>query len=183
MSGQVFARLDGVWQPLDRGLRGTRQLDLEDVGGTALDNLYAVSAFGSMVHFDGNKWSDIALPTNRPLSGVKVVAADEVYACGDDGTVIRGSSSTGVWQLISLDSFDESFSAVERHGTALFVAHPDGLKTWDGSVWSDVDLGLEGEVDCQTLHSKDGYLFSFGYQTLLVHDGSTWARMVPPTTV
>jgi hypothetical protein len=180
MTGQVLVRTNGKWRPIDKGIRGTDKLDLEDIGGVDLNDLYAVSAFGEMVHFDGKKWSTVHIPTNTSLSGVEVRAADRVYGCGDNGVVIEGNPAVGAWRVVSDPSFSQNFMSVETYRNSLYAAHADGIRCWNGVDWSDVDFGIEGDIDCQILHARDDFLFSIGYENVLVFDGGRWARLIPP---
>ncbi len=63
-----------------------------DMHGTSSNNIFVVGAYGKMSHFDGSTWSAINTGTNAHLMGVQVFAND-VYAVGQNGTVVHCSMS------------------------------------------------------------------------------------------
>jgi hypothetical protein len=112
------------------------------------------------------------------LSGIKVRSEKEIYVCGNKGLVLRGSGPDQ-WDVIPNDAFDYSLTSVEWYAERLYAAHVGGLLEWFNGEWKEVDFELEGDVDCQVLQARDGLLFSFGYEHVLVFDGTRWRRIVP----
>ncbi len=176
MSGQVYRRNSGAWRQIDHGIRGQPGLDFEDIGGTSEDNLYAVASSGVVCHFNGKQWRKLDVPTNRPFSGVKCVADDQVYICGNDGNLFRGSLDS--WEFIGDPSIEENFWAVEQFDGRIYVAYNDGLFVHDGASLSEVKFGIKGDVDGHRLHAHDGVLYSFGEENVLWFDGRSWHRIV-----
>jgi len=180
MTGQVYRRDDGKWRAIDKGIRGRDQLDLGDLGGTGARNIYAVSSFGEIVHFNGKSWRVLDAPSNVPLSGIRVLSETEIYVCGQDGLVLRGSGPDE-WEVISSREFDYHVLSVEWYQDRLYAAHAGGLLEWFQGEWKEVSFELEGETDGHGLQTRDGVLFSFGYEHILAFDGSRWRRIVPGT--
>jgi hypothetical protein len=176
MSGQVYSREGTVWRPMDQGIRGEVGLDLEDIGGTAANDLYAVASSGTVCHYDGLRWTKLDFPANRPLSGVLCIGRDDVYICGDDGNLFRGNMNR--WEFVGDPTFRQNFWAVEKYDDKIFVAYNDGLLSYNGATLTEVDFGVDGEIDCYRLHANDGVLWSFGEEHLLSFDGSTWHRIL-----
>jgi hypothetical protein len=176
MSGQVYRRESRSWKQIDHGLRGEAGLDFEDIGGFAPDDLYAVASSGVVVHFDGQQWSRLDFPTNRPLSGVRCVAEGEVYICGNDGGLFRGRLNK--WEFIGDRGVEENFWAVEKFGETVFVAYDEGLFAHDGKSLSKVNFGVGDAFDGHRLHANDGLLWSFGEEHVLCFDGTAWRRIV-----
>jgi len=91
----------GIWQIRneDSGLSGrTPDINLIDVWGHNADDIYAVGNQGSILHFDGNGWSQMDSGSEANLEGVwgyvledadGNVTRTEVFAAGSDGTVLR----------------------------------------------------------------------------------------------
>ena len=180
MTGQVYHRDGGRWLAIDKGIRGRDQLDLEDLDGTGPENIYAVSSFGEAVHFDGKSWRVLATPSKVPLSGIRVLSETEIYVCGQDGLVLRGSGPDE-WEVISSRDFDHHLSSVEWYRDRLYAAYDGGLLQWFQGEWKDVSFDLDDELDCHVLQAKDDVLFSFGYENILAFDGSRWRTIVPGT--
>jgi hypothetical protein len=62
---------------------------LLDVWGVSTTDVYAVGA-GTMLHFDGQVWSEVQSVSQR-LAGVWGSSAADVFTVGSGGTIIRGS--------------------------------------------------------------------------------------------
>jgi hypothetical protein len=181
MTGQVYHRGPGGWKHIDRGLLGKDGVDLEDIGGSGPDDLYAVGSPGVVYHFDGRRWKKLDFPSNRPVGGVKCVSKEEVYICGDNGNLFRGNLDG--WEFIGDESVEHNFWAVEQFQGKLYVSFDGGLMVHDGTTFEPVDFGLSSDVDCHRLHANDGVLWSFGVDHLLVFDGKNWAEVVCPMNV
>ena len=50
---------------------------------------FAVGAVGWIIHFDGTRWTDMTSPTTNTFWGVWGTAADNVYAVGENGTILH----------------------------------------------------------------------------------------------
>lgn len=182
MSGQVYYRKNEVWQPLHHNIVGTLHLDFEDIGGTDVDNIYAVSSFGQMLHFNGTDWTDIDIPTNRPLSGVTVNSEGDIYACGDNGILMRGNQHG--FGVLTDSSFDMDFWAVEEFLGQIYLAHDQGLVVFDmQNGFREVDFGVEETVECHRLTSHDNLLYSIGPDVIMQFDGSKWVQIVCPSNI
>ena len=83
---------------------------LNAVWGSSADNVYAVGDFGSVIHWNGTKWTRMPVPGNRMLVGV------------------WGSSPDDVWVIGSGD-----FHRYEDVVYGSLMIH------WDGQKWSNVD--------------------------------------------
>ena len=83
------------------------------------------------MHFDGNTWQQMTTPVGTPINGVFGFAADDVFAVGAGGVILRydgaawspmnsgtGNALEAVWGRAANDVF-----AVGAGGTAL---HYDG---------------------------------------------------------
>ena len=65
--------------------------DLYDVSATALNNVWAVGASGTILHYDGTSWavhSQSGSVTTNNLKGVSAYNASNAWAVGDNGTII-----------------------------------------------------------------------------------------------
>src|SRR5690606_27662516 len=80
-------RLDkGTGQPVNAGLptvdnEGENGIfrGVDDLAGFTEQDIYAAGGNGDVRHFDGNRWTPIAFPTNEPLQSVCCGGGGNVY--------------------------------------------------------------------------------------------------------
>ncbi len=98
----------------ESGLEGrTPQTNLMDVWGSSVDNIYAVGSFGSILHYDGTRWTPMESGTEKDLEGVwgfvrkdsdtGEITREEVFAVGSDGTILRYDGTSWQSQLVTSD--------------------------------------------------------------------------------
>jgi hypothetical protein len=112
MSRQVYRRIaDGEWAHEDEG---TRQLDgdlsvagFNAIDGTDPDDIYAAGFGGEIWHRRGGRWHQVESPTNVVLHRLRVVAPDLVYACGQQGVLLRGHGD--IWTVVEHGQPAENF--------------------------------------------------------------------------
>ena len=54
---------------------------------TAPNDVWAVGAGGTILHYDGTAWSRTTLPSKSPLTGVWASVPSDVWAVAQDGTI------------------------------------------------------------------------------------------------
>ncbi|HVM97594.1 MAG TPA: hypothetical protein VMT89_14465 [Candidatus Acidoferrales bacterium] len=79
--GRIFERVDGAWSEVDSGIEVPL---LNWVHGTSATDVFIGGNGGTMLHFDGNRWSQQSTPVSAPVWGVFAVAANDVWAVGGD---------------------------------------------------------------------------------------------------
>jgi hypothetical protein len=145
-SGNTAWNTDGT--SFTHHYRGTDE-QMTAMWGTAADNIYAVGGNGTIVHYDGARWSEIRHGLGSP----------ELYD-------IWGTSNNDIWVGTSSDGlmwhFDGSawsevsaWNGIYRNGKSLWGSAPDdwyavlnnrgfnngGVMHFDGARWSPVSLG------------------------------------------
>ena len=156
--------------------------------GSSASDVWAVGGAGTIIHYDGSKWSMVRSPTNNALYAIWGSSANNVFAVGDRGTVLRFDGST--WSQISLGTdgaqvaqlygvwgFDSSeVWFVGNHLTA-----GAALLKWDGSQVtrltppSGVSSGLRGIWGT----SKSSVYAAGETGTWLKWDGTAWTKFGP----
>jgi len=107
--------------------------------GVAPDIIIAVGRGGCIARWDGRAWTAMASPTAEPLSAVHVVSADEMYACGPNGTLLEGS----VYGWSRLVDRGPALNCLARCGETLWVGSTtDGLFRLSGGRIDPVEPNL-----------------------------------------
>jgi hypothetical protein len=177
-SAQVYVRGSSGWKRFDHGMRKMAVPGFESIDGSGPDDIYVAGEKGVVAHFDGNKWTYLDSPTNRPLSSVCCISKDEVYLCGNNGLIFKGSRNG--WQSVGTHDMTYKFWDMELFEDKLYLAHAKGIVVYDGKNLQEMDFGMEGHIACHKLHAADGVLWSFGIDDLLVFDGNRWDRVICP---
>lgn len=153
-------------------------------GFNALDGLSESDFFG--VGFNGEiwrcvkgKWRQLESPTNVVLTRVRVVGPEEMYACGQQGVLLRGTGDT--WTPIEHEETEDDLWGMEWYDDALYVASDEDLyRLGPGDTLDRVDMKLGKRRTCSHLHANDGVMWSFGPKHLSwTEDAKTWHDATP----
>jgi formylglycine-generating enzyme required for sulfatase activity len=171
-----------MWSGTDRDLRGVWGNSERDAQGRPLDNVFAVGWAGTILHFDGGKWSTMRSGTTNGLAGVWGSSGRDVFAVGWAGTILHfdgkawlpmhsGTSNAldGVWGSSAHNVF-----AVGYAGTVLH---------YDGNKWSAIQSGTS--VWLNSVWGKSARdVFAVGDDGRILHyNGSNWSDMSSGTRV
>lgn len=171
---------DADEEAFDRWLDDNDAIDLVDIDGPAEDDIYAIG--DEAWHWDGRHWAQIALPTDEPLTAIKVISPTEIYLVGRNGTLLRGNRRDGFVDLSSVED-NQRFVGIEYFDGKLFLASNLGLFVYDPSRRKIERHTTNLKPDLQDTHvleAKDGILWSFGFKDLAWFDGQTWTRVDHP---
>ncbi|MCA9617663.1 MAG: hypothetical protein KC731_01490 [Myxococcales bacterium] len=166
--------------------------DLLAVWGRAADDVYAVGVAGTMVHFDGARWSTLATGTRDDLWGVFGFAPDDLWIVGGDpfeGDPIvlhydghRFQSERildhpeGAHALFKIWGVDGELHAVGQRG--LVVRRREG-------VWETVSAGPLADQDFVSLWgTARDRIFAVGGRSegrIARYDGERWTTTAPGT--
>jgi len=89
-SGQALRSTDGGASWASAGLSGIGS-GLAHVWGADARSVYVVGASGGVFRYDGARWTTMTRLTSSALRGVGGASATDVYAVGDEVTVLHGT--------------------------------------------------------------------------------------------
>ena len=197
--GQVYRRVGrDDWRRADEGIRvlvnpAEHADDMEGmlekmanapmlscIDGSSSGDVYVVGMQGYMAHFDGDRWARIDLPVDEHLEWVRCYGPDEVWVCGYNGTVLRGSARQGFKSLSGLDDH-QTFVCLTKFNDAVYLCAEEGLFIWNGKSLAEVRTKLKPELqDSWRVDQVDGVLWSVGVTDVARFDGKSWARVGHP---
>ncbi|MEA5123249.1 hypothetical protein [Xanthomonas floridensis] len=181
MDRQVFKRSSpGCWLALHGDMPSQAAQDLvfgfESIHGFSEGDLTAVGWHGEIWHFDGAAWTSCRSPTTANLTGVCCAGDGWVYACGMDGTLLRGKAHH--WETLYHGATELDFFDLEWFNGILYVSTLHAVYKLRDQQLELVDFGDVFPASCHTLSSADGVLWSIGETDILAFDGETWGRVV-----
>lgn len=197
--GQVYRRLKrDDWRRADEGIRvlvdpAKYSNDMEAmlekmmnapmlscIDGSSSKDVYVVGMQGYMAHFDGHQWTTIQLPVDEHLEWVRCYGPDEVWACGYNGTLLRGNARAGFKTMSGLDDH-QTFVCLTKFGNVVYLAAEEGLYVWNGKSIVEVRTELEPAIqDAWRVDHVDGVLWSVGVTDIVRFDGKKWERVEHP---
>lgn len=139
------------------------------IHGTSSNDVWVGGLSGTLLHFDGNDWTDHSIETEEAFWGVYAVSPEEAYAVG-------GRSGWGGSQPLALrfdgDSWSHLDLPIEDSVASLFKVHHDGQDVWmvgaegtvlvgNGDTFEALPSGVA--LDISTVHSRgDGEVVMVG---------------------
>lgn len=152
---------------------------LNCIDGNSEQDIYVVGDSGYMAHYDGKAWSQIELQTDEHLQWIRCYGANEVWACGYNGTLLKGSVTSGFKDVSSIDDNDTWWCLV-KHEEEVYLSATSGLFRFDSTSTkiARVSTGLKPEVeDTYRLDAKDGALWSMGEKDIVRFYKGNWERI------
>jgi hypothetical protein len=179
---QVYRRDSSGWTLISKDILDDRKKGpwngFESIDGFAPDDVFAVGDDGEIWHYDGRAWTQIESPTNQTLADVRCWDG-EVWACGDGGTILRRDKRKG-WTVVWSNSEPaEEWWSLEKFNGEIYVAGSLFLGKLSGKQVVPVTTGI-ADLTTQTLHAKEGTLWSIGAQHILSFDGKAWTEHAVP---
>jgi photosystem II stability/assembly factor-like uncharacterized protein len=58
---------------------------------------WVVGDSGTILHWDGNTWSQVSSPVTQTLKSVTMISANEGWAVGEEGTILHYTNSHRVY--------------------------------------------------------------------------------------
>ena len=86
---------------------------LNRLWGTGPRDVWAVGELGTIVHFDGVRWTRAPSGTRDSLVAIAGVGPGDAWAIGTNRTLLRLSG--GVWRAVQLPSLDEDEALADLH--------------------------------------------------------------------
>ena len=154
--------------------------------GSSAQDVWAVGGSGTIVHYDGSKWSIVRSPTNNTLYAIWGSAANNVFAVGDRGTILRWDGATWTQLQLGTDGKDvaQLYSVWGADGSEVwFVGNHltagAAILRWNGTavtrLTAPVSWGLRGVWGA----SKNSVYTAGEGGTLLRWDGAMWKAFGP----
>jgi hypothetical protein len=159
--GTALALLNGTaWQPI---ATGGITVDLLDVWGSAVDDVWAVGQGGTILHWRTSSWALVSNGVDggitNELRGVWGSGAKDVWAVGAAGTILHydgmawSMSASGEAYTLN-DVWGSSATNVFAVGTGGTIVH------WDGSSWKRQASGTDNSLN--SVQGMDGRVWAAG---------------------
>lgn len=141
--GTIYLRRrDGGWMASDSG----QGRALRDVWASGPDDIWAVGDRGTILHYDGNRWTPEEVPTLENLAVVWGSADGRVFAAGWFGTILilengswRATPSRMSGRVVALHG--------NRSGATCAASAAGDLNRFDGSAWEPIEYPRPPGVD------------------------------------
>jgi len=175
MNRQVFVRVGAnQWRPMNAPESSSDVAGFEAIDGFDTNEIYAVGWEGEIWRCVGGNWTNCQSPVNVILSGVCCAPDKNVYACGQQGTLLRGRNEA--WEILTTPDLDDDLWDVHWFDGKLYAASMSYLYTLDGDRLVPVNFGIEPPASFYRLTDADGVLWSVGQEAILSFDGAKWER-------
>lgn len=119
------------WMPA--GVQGN---DLLDAWATSPTTGWAVGTLGTILHWDGVRWSREQSPTDARLRSIHAGPGGDLWAAGDRGTILRRHG--GTWAFAPSPGDEDVLQIAATWSDELWVATPAHVLRWSGGAWQQV---------------------------------------------
>lgn len=190
--GQIYRRHDGRWRDIAGDLRrGTPNLnnpvplnqvelpeDFSGIDGYSSDDVY-VAGMNGVYHFDGKAWKKCDTPTDEMLTGILCAEGGQVWACGFNGTILRGNNRSGFEDVSHYDDNMILTSLAIFNGKAYFSSN-EGLYSMLIGGHGHRLSKLKELPDCEHVSALGAAMIGVGAKDLMVYFKGAWNRLLHP---
>ena len=188
----LFGTPERLWFAADSGLgyldgddltftyRWPLTTSINALTGCSKNEMYAVgmgspSALSPVaLRYDGSDWTWMDVPGSHALFGSWCVAPNDVYAVGEESTILHYDGETwahvaspepATWLRTVWASSPNDVFAAGQHGTALH---------YDGSAWTNLDTGTDAWIRALSGTGADD-VYAATDDEILHFDGTAWS--------
>jgi hypothetical protein len=144
---------DYNWIPMDSGV----ETDLYGVWGFSDEDVYAVGANGTALHYDGRTWSPLKPPSTQNLNDIWGASPTDLYVVGDNATILMYDGQ-GDWDTKKLKNNDVNLYGVWGSDNQRYI----------------VGWGASGSDKDQVVH-HNGYKWLYLYPGTQMHMSDVWS--------
>ena len=177
--GRQAWRREGTdnWVTVEAGLPPAdgNVVGFEAIDGFSESDIYAAGWDGEVWHFDGKAWSQCNSPVNNVLVDLCCAEDGKVYACGRNGTLVRGRGDD--WEALDLGDFTDDLWSLATFNKRLYLASMEYVFTLGPDGLELVDMGKDKPQTCYDLTTGAGMLWSIGAKDVMSFDGTAWTRI------
>ena len=155
---------------------------LTGVWGSSASDVFAVGDNGTILHYNGNAWSPMSIPTSGSLCDVWGSSASDVFVVGGypGGIILHYDGSA--WSAMSSGTTNTLWDVWGSGSSDVFAVGDNGtILHYNGSAWSTMSTSSSGMTNGLTgvWGSSASDVFAVGYAGRSFHhyDGSTWTEM------
>jgi hypothetical protein len=94
------------------------------IWGSSANDIFALGAAGTILHYDGNQWSSMESGTTKNLKAIWGTSKTNVYAVGEGGTIIHFNGNK--WMTMNSGNYQYLFDIWGSSETDIYVAGSKG---------------------------------------------------------
>ncbi len=151
---------------------------LYSVWGSSGSDVFAAGGAGTLLHFNGSAWSNLASGTANNLSGVWGSSGSDVFAADTAGTIFHSGGGARNWSSMVSGTTNNIAGLWGSSGNDVFAVGDGGsILHYDGKTWSAMNSGTEKFL-AGVWGNSGTDVFAAGIDgTILHYDGSGWTAM------
>ncbi len=193
--------LSSTCAPAANSGKGVTDATLFATWGAADDDVWAVGTGGTLVHWDGKKWSPTMGPVTKTLRAIWGFAADDIWVVGEAATVLHYDGQS--WSQVLIPDYQPDPTqkpyTVKSNFLAVWGAAADDIWAgglhddqgkgvlihWDGSAWAYQPIFQDETREVHAIwgFAKDRILMAGTQGMVLQFDGTQTFTELHPGTI
>ena len=165
--GTMLKRTDQIW----RSISSNTSVDLRDIWGSALDDIFVVGAQGTILHYNGSSWITMESNTTTDLRCVYGFSSNNVYAGGYLGTLLHYNGTE--WTAVDLGESIHIMDIWGSNENSVFAVGDQGsIFYYDSLSWQKMESGSSNPLR-GIWGSSSTDVFTVGYDGTILRLGTS----------
>jgi hypothetical protein len=153
------------------------------IWGSSPTDVYAVGEYGTILHYDGNSWSDMTSGSTASLLDVWGSSPSDVYAVAYGGTILHYDGT--IWNSTNFSNITAFWGVWGSSSSDVYAvgeyAEDGRIFHYDGNTWSLISHPPANRFQ-SIWGSSSSDVFVGGDRAILHYDGNSWSTMSSGTT-
>lgn len=191
-SGQIYIRDANQWHDISSELRTPAPTikpnlainqfnigdDISDIDGYSAKDLYAVGQ-NRIYHYNGLSWEECEVYTDEIIMSVICASNGVIWACGFNGTIMRGNAASGFEDISHCDD-NMILTKMAFFRDKLYFASNEGLFSLDYTKEKSKLQKINEIVECEDISVFGETLLCIGSKSVNILGKNGWKELKHP---
>jgi len=140
------------------------------------EDIYVVGYGGSIIHFNGDEWESVSIPTRMPIWSIWGTRPNEIYAVGGNGTILFYDGAQ--WTLMDSGTRQWLYDVWGTDQQTVFAVGAGVILKYENSTWTHMMIGDDRKTFFSIYGNNDHDIYAAGdFGKIYHYNGIGWTEI------